>query len=133
MKEGEVSSLLTALENICSKLFYLPARDDSESLFAPTGLEGGGKLGPVLTSYSTNVHGSFHLRVMPGLCAGGLGALPPSKAGLFSFLTVGDYQTQVERLQVWKGDTGDDTVFMSACPLPATETQQKVDQARPWV
>lgn len=66
--EGDASDLLAALENICSRIYYVPGNHDSQTLFAE------GKR-PVLSPHSLNIHSraDTYYRLAPGLLLRGVG------------------------------------------------------------
>ena len=102
LREGEISGVLAALENLCARLFFLPTEEDLPSLLLPTGYEGGDKRrAPLLSSISVNVHGSVGLIGLDGLLIGGL---------------VSPEQQAVEALPVWTA--GGDRIFLTNLRSP---------------
>lgn len=111
LKEGELSGVLAALENLCWRVCFLPSVHDLPSLLLPAGPKGATrKVAPMLSSTSVNVHGRDAVDGVDTLKVGGLANVD---------------QATVESLPLWKAGGGD-TVFLADHRSPA-DLDEKAD------
>ncbi|KAH3760357.1 ser/thr phosphatase family protein [Pelomyxa schiedti] len=70
--EGEMSSVIGYLENLCTRVVYIPGNHDAPSTYTlPT---------PRLTTNSVNIHG-LCIRIAPNLVIAGFGGSMPAQKG----------------------------------------------------